>query len=69
MDAPTHRDVRVRLNQMERWCAMNAPRLGPAAVRLRALFEVAHTSAHADYIAAELRDLTAPTVPPQPQYP
>ena len=56
---PTPRETRHRLNQMERWCERNAPSLGPAAARLRGLFEVAHTPAHADFLAAEIREITA----------
>ncbi|WP_420455752.1 hypothetical protein [Rubrivirga sp.] len=54
---PTPRDARIQLNKMERWCERNADRLGAAAVRLRALFEVAHTPEHADYLAGEIREL------------
>ena len=44
---------------MERWCARNADRLGPAAVRLRALFEFAETAEHADCLAGEIRELAS----------
>ena len=57
----TPRDVRLQLGKMERWCMDNAARLGPAAVRLRALFEVAETAEHADYLAGEIRDLARQT--------
>ncbi len=55
----TPRETRRRLNQMERWVERHASFLGPEAVRLRALFEVAFTTAHADHLAGELRDLAA----------
>ena len=54
---PTPRETRLRLNKMEAWAAQHAAALGPDAVRLRALFEVAVTADHADFLAAELRDL------------
>ncbi len=53
------RDTRLRLNRMESWTARHASALGVDAVRLRALFEVAVTAEHADFLAAELRDLAA----------
>ena len=55
----TPRQIRHRLNKMESWCERNADRLGPAAVRLRALFELATTAEHADYLAADIRELAA----------
>ena len=58
-DARSPREVRIQLNQMDRWCQKNAHRLGPAAVRLRGLFEVACTAEHADYLAGEIRDLAS----------
>ena len=59
METPTEtpRETRIRLNKMERWCEKNAARLGPAAVRLRGLFEVAREPWHADYLEGEIRDL------------
>ena len=53
----TPRDVRHQLNKMERWCQKHAAQLGPAAVKLRGMFEVAHTAEHAEYLAGEIRDL------------
>lgn len=62
VEQETPRGTRIRLNRMERWCARHAPALGPEAVRLRALFEVAYLPEHADFLAAELRRHTeAPT--------
>ena len=55
----TPRQIRHRLNKMESWCERNADRLGPSAVRLRALFELASTAEHADYLAAEIREVAA----------
>ena len=59
----TPRQTRLRLNKMERWCQTNAADLGPAAVRLRGLFELAHKPEHADYLEGELREL-ATSAPP-----
>ena len=60
--APTPRDVRHRLNRMERYAERHADALGPRAVYFRSLFEVAVTAEHADFLAAELRDaLAAPS--------
>ena len=56
-DARSPREVRIQLNKMDRWCQKNARQLGPAAVRLRGLFEVAYTAEHADYLAGEIRAL------------
>lgn len=56
-DAETPRQTRLRLNRMEAWAAKHADTLGPDAVRLRALFELAVTADHADFLAGELRDL------------
>ena len=53
------RDIRIQLGKMERWCMDHADRIGPAAVRLRGLFEVARTAEHADYLAGEIRELAA----------
>lgn len=57
----TPRDTRIRLNKMEAWCERNAEALGPAAVRLRGLFEVASKPDHADYLAEEIRALHVST--------
>ena len=54
---PTPRDTRLRINRMEAWCARHAAALGPDAVRLRALFEMAYRPDHADFLAAEIREL------------
>ena len=54
---PTARDTRHRLNRMEAWAERHADALGPDAVRLRALFEVAVSGAHADFLADEIRRL------------
>ena len=61
----TPRQTRIRLNKMERWCQKNAAALGPAGVKLRGLFELAHKPQHADYLEAELREVVART--PQPE--
>ena len=60
--APTPRETRTRLNRMECWLREQTPALtdaghGAALVRLRALFELAYTAEHADYLAAELHAL------------
>ena len=52
---PTPRETRLHLNRLEAWAARHAADLGPDAVRLRALFEVAVTADHAAFLAAELR--------------
>lgn len=65
----TPRETRRRLDRMERWAERHAEAIGPAAVRLRGLFEVAVTPAHADFLAAELRDLAASIVTPPPSTP
>lgn len=54
---PTPRDVRLRLNKMERYAERHADALGDRAVYVRSLFEVAVTANHADHIAAEIRSL------------
>lgn len=61
---PTPRETRLRLNRLERSVRDHAPALtdaghGPALVRLRGLFELAHTEAHADFLAGELDALLA----------
>lgn len=55
----TPRDVRRRLNEMEAWAERRTSLLGDRAVYIRSLFEVAVTAEHADFLAAELRDLAA----------
>ena len=61
--APTPRDVRHRLNKMERYAERHAAEIGPRAVYLRSLFEVARTVDHADFIAAEIRAALANSQP------
>ena len=57
----TPRETRLRLNRLEAWCARNPAALGPRAVYLRSLFEVAVTAEHADFLAGELREVAEPT--------
>ena len=57
--SPTPRDVRHRLNKMERYAERHAADFGPRVVFIRSLFEVAYTAAHADYLAAEIRETLA----------
>ena len=65
--APTPRAVRHRLNKMERYAQRHTADLGVRAVYIAALFEVAITSDHADFLAAEIREtLAARTASPQP---
>lgn len=63
MPTPTPRNVRHRLNKMERYAERHAAEIGPRAVYLRSLFEVALTADHADFIAAEIRDALAISQP------
>ena len=65
--APTPRDVRHRLNRMERYAERHAADFGPRVVFIRSLFEVAYTADHADFLAAEIREtLATNTAPAQP---
>lgn len=64
---PTPRDVRHRLNKMERYAERHAADFGPRIVYLGALLEVAYKAEHADFIAAEIRESLATSEPtPQP---
>ena len=66
-DTSTPRDVRHRLNKMERYAQRHAADFGPRVVFIRSLFEVAFTADHADFLAAEIREtLAARTASPQP---
>ena len=59
---PTPRDVRRRLNQIERYVERHADAFGPRVVYLRSLIEVAVTAEHVDFLADEVRTtLASPT--------
>ncbi|MGB3544189.1 hypothetical protein [Rubrivirga sp.] len=65
--APTPRETRFRLNQMERYVRRHADDFGPRIVYIDSLLEVAYKSDHADFIAAEIREaLATNAAPPQP---
>ena len=65
---PTPRDVRHRLNKMERYAERHAAGLGPRVVFVRSLFEVAVTADHADFLAAEIREALGTPAQPSPSH-
>ena len=52
---PTPREVRHRLNQMERYVMKNTELFSMDIVRLRGLFELAYKPEHVDYLAEQIR--------------